>query len=183
MVRMEQKLRLLRPPYSKERCPWISDSDMNQLLANGNFQPVSAMPPFPDWQALIVYLRNAFVEAAKKFLQDQPEQNQDASIRLLQRAPADKIEDFLQRIQNELLPKKRFLQAQAIMIAMLHSPAMGKNRQMYLETLKILTLCNEELQKQKNERQNVLPGMKHRTSQEKDVLHSKAGKGQVFSPA
>lgn len=115
VVRMEEKLRLLRPPYSETRCPWIDDVDMTRLLAEGDFAQTVPSIPFQTWMEVVDHLQKCMVAAAVPM---QSEQVQESALKLLLKAPVEKIEHFLHRIENELLPAKHFLAAQSILLAM-----------------------------------------------------------------
>jgi len=99
-VRQGYTIYLVRPPYQRGGLVEVSESALERAVHAHGFTP--ELRDFPDWGSLISHLRAKIVETAE---QPSPRADEeDATLRLLRRAPGHVIAGYLDRVERELIP-------------------------------------------------------------------------------
>ncbi len=111
---------LVRPPYRKANKVALPESDLEAAVSKQGFTATDQT--FASWAALIEHLRRRFLDERKGQVPD------SARIKkLVERAPADVVASYLDRIEGELLPRRQWRTANGVLAHLLRNPAVRQD--------------------------------------------------------
>jgi hypothetical protein len=116
-VREGERIRLIRPPYTRSRSFVVSEQSVAIAIAKHGFMPADDLERcYPDWPALIQFLGGRMLEAlqAKRL-----EIAEDTGERMLEFATIETLNRYLARIDAELIPNSRWDHAESLLLNML----------------------------------------------------------------
>ena len=134
IVKSEQGYRLVRPPYTLKDCPFVGEAAVEIAVLQENF--VVKSQDVPNWPSLINYLIAqviTFREASGKGLP-----GPDVATELVELAPIEIIDSFLERIEKQLIPSQALDHAENLLIAILRSKAVSSNWDRMLRAVELL---------------------------------------------
>lgn len=113
----QQSLRLVRPPYLNRQSPILAETAVREAVEKHDF--FACGQTFADWQAVIDFLNGEVATARAQAGLALPEETPAQA--LLELAPPEIIEGFLQRVAAELIPQRQFEHAENFLIALLQA--------------------------------------------------------------
>ena len=123
IVRFGEGLRLVRPPYTHADSPLLrEESLLDAILRYGYF---ASHEEFSNWAALVDFLNQKAVESRRALGKEIPDSI--AAREILEMAPVDVLNRFLNRVENELIPHRSFDHAEAFLLALLTSGVMSRS--------------------------------------------------------
>ena len=137
----EDKVYLLRPPYTKEGLVQVSTDIVEKAIFQHGFEACEDLS-FDNMADLIAYVERRFVEIeeARGKALPSPEELRG----LLEFATADVIDMFLTRTEQELIPQKAFVAARAIATDLLRLDRVKQNAGMRKRAWNILDTCRRQ---------------------------------------
>jgi hypothetical protein len=110
ILRNDSKLRLVRPPYRLSDCPTLPENALEDAILRHGF--FASQQEFPSWEKAIVFLREK-VRESRTIPETIP--NED----IINAAPLEVLQVFLERVETELIPKGAFDHAESFLLALL----------------------------------------------------------------
>ncbi|MBF0148348.1 MAG: hypothetical protein HQL85_19510 [Magnetococcales bacterium] len=148
VIQTPEGLRLLRPPYTEDQCPFLHDSDVIRLLSEPGFDAVIEEPTMPDLASVITHLKTTMVETNAEEPLAHPK---EVGRFLLQTAPPDFIRHSLERIQNELLPQRQFIPSIKVLRILEESDAAKADPLLHDDVKKLLNDAMDSLESDNND--------------------------------
>jgi hypothetical protein len=140
-VKAGERIRLIRPPYTRCRSSVVGEQSVENALAKHGFMR-SDDPErcFRDWPALIQFLGARMLESlrAKRL-----EIAEDTGERLLEFATVETLDRYLARIDAELIPNSRWDHAENLLVNMLCLPAIRDAAATYDRAVALLKKVQE----------------------------------------
>lgn len=115
IVRADQTLRLLRPPYLLSECPVLPEDAVGDAILHHGF--FAAQEEFAGWDEAIAHLNRAALEFRQAA--GSPVPDEVPTRELLELAPVEVLGRFLDRAEKELIPQGHFDHAQDFLLALL----------------------------------------------------------------
>jgi hypothetical protein len=119
IVRVGQMLRLLRPPYQQHGCPVLPEDALRDAILTHGFSP--AEMEFEGWGEVISYLDRGAIESRRAAARAVPDSFEASE--LLELAPIEVLEGFLERTEKTLIPQRLFEHAENFLLKLLASKA------------------------------------------------------------
>ncbi|MBF0097349.1 MAG: hypothetical protein HQM04_10105 [Magnetococcales bacterium] len=137
VVRSGATLVVLQPPYQTcNRCE-ISELWLASAISKHGFDPASGI--FPDWKSLIEELKKRQQDYfQKRGKQGISEQDLDEMCREL---PADRLMELLAHVEEALLPKKKWHEAEKLLNLVLSAYALPQEPQLFIKANELKVLC------------------------------------------
>lgn len=131
-IRTDGELRLIRPPYTRKL---ISDAD-EKSVATALTRYGFTLPPddhknFASWSALLDFLNAQIVEFRGKI-------DESAGQSLIEFASAETLQRFLERIRDELIPKREWEHAEKLLLNMLKAPLLREQTELFRQAVDLL---------------------------------------------
>jgi hypothetical protein len=143
IIRSGRTLRLVRPPYSLAESPVLAeDSLQDAILKHGFF---ASQQEFGDWHSAIDFLKHQVVKVRRALGHEIPESIPESDI--LDAAPIEVLNGFLDRVQHELIPQRLFGHAENFLLALLTSTVLTRPPEMRSRATKLLR-SNKEARNQ-----------------------------------
>jgi hypothetical protein len=120
IVRSGEVLRLLRPPYTLQDSPALPEESLHDAISRFGFSPSEEQ--FPSWEQAIEFLNLRTVESRRALGIELPESIDGASV--IEAASEDVLNDFLLRVDRDLIPGRLFDHAENFLVAFLASSAL-----------------------------------------------------------
>lgn len=120
IVRSGEVLRLLRPPYTLQDSPVLSEESLHEAISRFGFSPSGEQ--FPSWEQAIEFLNLKTAESRRALGVELPESIDGASV--IESASEDILENFLLRVDRDLIPQRLFDHAENFLLAFLASSAL-----------------------------------------------------------
>ncbi|MBF0509858.1 MAG: hypothetical protein HQK57_13155 [Deltaproteobacteria bacterium] len=117
IVKIDFELLLVRPPFEKRHTIKINETMLDKAVLRFGFFSTEKM--FPDWETLIQFLNAQVAEAHKARGVDLSKV--DVSQDIIDLAPPEILDRYLDRIERELIPARRFDHAESVLMAMIKS--------------------------------------------------------------
>lgn len=135
IVRVDESLRLVRPPYLRSDSPVISLEALQDALLRCGFC-VPDRVEFETWEGLIGYLREQIVACRRALGTEIPASI--AGVDILDMAPPELISSHLDRLENTLIPGRMFEEAESFLLALLESGVPDRDRAIARRAAKLL---------------------------------------------
>jgi hypothetical protein len=139
LVRTDGQLRLVRPPYSLQDSPLLSDDTIKDAVMKYGYSVSGA--EFPDWQRTIEFLNREAAETRR--LLGNPIPDAVATDELFDGAPTEVLETFLDRVEKELIPRRGFDHADSFLLALLKSAVLTRYPEIGRRAARLLTQSRE----------------------------------------
>ncbi|MEZ5404211.1 MAG: hypothetical protein R2729_31315 [Bryobacteraceae bacterium] len=107
---------LIRPPFRETFRTPATQQNVDAAISQHGFEPSTEQ--FPTKAGLIVFLKREIVESARRENAAIPE---DAAEIILRHAPESTVDRLLLRVENELLPTRRFEHAHSVLCALMYA--------------------------------------------------------------
>lgn len=137
IVRRDQKLRLVRPPYVMSESSEIPEKALEDAIIKYGF--FSSGEQFANWTATIDFLRQQLVDTRHAAGLNIPESM--TATDLVEYAPIEVLVDFLNRIEVEIIPQRLFDLADDILVAILANEAIVQDLSVTRRVTKLLQEC------------------------------------------
>jgi hypothetical protein len=134
------EIRRLRPPYRQTDAIPVSNDAIGVAVTGHGFSATEQ--DFPDWASLINYLRSEISAAIER--RGGLISLDEIRSGLLETAPANVIEGFLDRVENEFLPKRLYAEASNLLTNLLATKQIESSKDLYNRTLSLLLRTERE---------------------------------------
>jgi response regulator RpfG family c-di-GMP phosphodiesterase len=124
----------VKPPYSLKEFPLVAEDSIRDAILKHGYS--SSNEEFQSWDQLKEFLNRHVVEARRDLGQQIPDSIDDAEI--VEVAPSDVLERFLDRVETELIPRRAFDQVENFLLVLLSSPAVTSNAKRSQRAAKLL---------------------------------------------
>lgn len=138
LVRSENELRLIRPPYALNSSPVVEESSIQEAVLQAGF--TVSQSEFENWNELIQFLNEEVVRSRKELGYVVPDEISPDDV--FDIATPEALKELLDRIELEILPKFQFDVAETILVSFLaHDaahlhPELGRRAARLLKILK-----------------------------------------------
>lgn len=122
IVRVENRLRLIVPPYSLHDSALLREDSLADAILKHGFS--ASCLDFATWEELIDFLNQELIAAREKLGQAIPESIDAREV--IEIAPATVLDSFLDQVEHNLLPASSFEQAEDFLMALLSSDVVLK---------------------------------------------------------
>ncbi len=139
IVRSGQTLRLARPPYLLINSPVISEDSLQEAILKAGFSASNV--GFQNWEELIRFLNSKVVEYRER--QGRPIPNSISPKDIIDMAPPEVVNGFLERVESELIPQHHFDHAEAILLAVLSNQSLLERPMVLTRATQLLRLIKE----------------------------------------
>jgi hypothetical protein len=150
-VQINNKIQLIRPPYTKSSSSVVSIESVETAITRYGFrQSDKKQDEFADWASLINHLNSLIVSSRKARGVEAPDNIGDEMLEL---APEKILKEFLERIENELIPDFKWNHAEMLLIKMLKLQSFCENSDLHNKAIELLdkvNLTREQREKNKN---------------------------------
>src|SRR5208337_3905360 len=113
---------LIRPPYSSGVASVLPEDCLEDAITRHGFS--ASAEEFASWEEVIAFLNQRVVAARRSLGMDTPGSIPGGAI--LEAAPTEVLEHFLDRVENELIPQGLFDGAEDLLLALLASTVRSK---------------------------------------------------------
>jgi hypothetical protein len=144
-VKDESRIYSIRPPYKGK----ILSTTENVERAVSAYGFSIEQIQFNDWASLIDYLKAKFIEKRKQIGENAPDVVKIR--RLVQRAPQDKVESFIDRIQNGLIPNHEWKAAISVLTHLLKNRIVRDDISLWERCTDLLERCQTSKNKEEEE--------------------------------
>ncbi len=151
IIRSKQCLRLCRPPYKQINTIELPESAIEDAVLNHDFHASGAS--FDDWAAVIYFLNQQLIAYRKSCGRSVAETLN--TIEILDVAPLEILQNFLKKVENELIPQRQFAHAKNFLIALLESNATQEYPELKIQAVKILKQI-QQVEESKNNSATML---------------------------
>ncbi len=134
IVRNEQHLRLIRPPYKQTNTVELPENAIQDAVLNHGFYVSGGQ--FNSWKSIIVFLNQQLAEYREN--QGRPMSEEFNNVEMLEMAPLEILEGFLFKVENELIPQSQYEHAENFLLALLESNATQKHPCLKDQSAKLL---------------------------------------------
>lgn len=134
-VKKDGKIYSIRPPYNNTIL--ASLENVERAISTHGFS--NEQLDFDNWATLISYLKTQFIERRKQAGQNEP--NTDRIRRLMQRAPRNKVQDFLTRIEKELIPNREWKAVLSLLTNLLKNKIVKEDDALLTRCAELLEEC------------------------------------------
>jgi hypothetical protein len=136
IVRVGSKLRLIRPPYSSASTPVLPEEALQDAVIRHGF--FASAIEFANWRELIDYLNGQLVTARRSLGAGLPDSVDGTSI--LEVAPREILEQFLDRVEKDIIPQRLFDHAEEFLLKLLGSSAGASSPEIRNRAVRLLQL-------------------------------------------
>ncbi len=178
----EERLYLLKPPYRSSDLMESSARDLEKALHHYGFQAHDR--EFSSFYQLIQYLKQEYVKNMKELGFSDPSREELTS--LLEYASDEILEEYLEKVEKELIPHRKLAAAESILIQFLYLEKVCKNDAQKNRVLALLQECRRQKgllsDLLKKENGHVFTSLEEKY-QEKDIIKVKKNIikwGQMF---
>ncbi|MEI6542211.1 MAG: hypothetical protein WCL60_01730 [Methylococcales bacterium] len=138
IIRSNQDLRLCRPPYKQNNTIKVPESAIEDAVLNYDFHASGAS--FENWAAVIHFLNQQLIAYRESSGRPVPETLN--MIEILDVAPLTVLQNFLKKVENELIPERQFAHAKHFLIALLKSHATQEHPELITTAANLLEQIN-----------------------------------------
>jgi hypothetical protein len=151
LVRKDEQLMLLRPPYRQSNVAYVSEDTVDKAVELHGFQSIRRS--YDEWENLIGYLRHELTKAhrARFGAISDAELQQE----LLRDAPRSVLEEYLRRTELELLPNREWRAAVDLLTVMTKVELVQKDHELLSRSLTLLNMCFAEMSRTETERADM----------------------------
>lgn len=119
IIRSGQTLRLVRPPYTRHDAPALSEESLQDAILRHGFSAFRQQ--FQTWEDAIIFLNQQAAITRRSLGKEVPIDIPGPEI--FDVAPPEVLDAFLDRIERETIPRRRFDHAEDFLLALLRSKA------------------------------------------------------------
>jgi hypothetical protein len=130
----------------------VSESTLEKAIQAHGFAITSES--FNDWGALIAFLQQRLVETRKAQGQTMP--SSDAIRTLVQYAPENVLQSYLDRIQTELIPNREWKAALDLLTTLLRLDKIKKSPELFGRTVNLLEQCQWAITQATTQKQQLV---------------------------
>ena len=151
-VRTEGDIVLARPPYSASNSSSVSEASVEKAVVHHGFS--ASEREFPNWRELIEFLNQQVRET--RDARGEEIQREGLGAQMMEFASRDILENFLSRVETELLPSASWEPAERLLIDMLQLPQIQQNKQLLSRATNLLKLTVKARRKSQTRREDLL---------------------------
>lgn len=151
-VKCEREILLVRPPYHRSQgISKVPESTIEKAVHAYGFTVTKKS--FPDWPSLIAFLRERLVETRRAHGRATPQT--ETILELVDYAPRDILENYLDRIESELLPNREWDAVFTLLTKLISVEAIKNDSLLFDRTVNLLKKC-QKLKKQTETEKRLL---------------------------
>ncbi len=151
IVQTGQRLRLIRPPYRQSNAIELPKSAIQDAVLNHEFHVSSRQ--FDSWETVIVFLNQQVVEYRQS--QGHPVAGNLNNVEMLDVAPLEVLQSFLDKVESQLIPQGQFEHAENFLLALLECNAAETNPHLVVRAGKLLNRIRQT-EARKNDSAKIL---------------------------
>jgi hypothetical protein len=140
IIQDERGMYFIRPPFTSRQKSPIPPEALDQALRFHGFRPSERT--FSKWAELIQHLCDQAVET--RIAAGDPAPDRGRVKRMVERAPMEIVLQYLDRIENELLPSQEFHAGSRILTALLKNPVVQNAPPLIGRCAQLLDACEAE---------------------------------------
>lgn len=134
---IEENLFLLRPPYMPSNLIEVSEKDVENAIHLHGFESCDITQN--NTKEVVRFLKEQYVESKKSQGIDSPTSNELKE--LLKYANNDILQEYLEKIKSELIPKGKLVEAEILALEMMKLEKVRSNADMYANVINIIEEC------------------------------------------
>ena len=142
IIRIGGTLRLIRPPYKLRDCPELPDGSAQDAILKHGF--LVSEQQFASWDQAIDYLNHHADESRRAVGNLIPDSIAGRDI--LELAPQEVLDDFLNRVERELIPQRLFDHAENFLLTLLESDVLARHPELGRRAARLLRRNKEKLE-------------------------------------
>jgi hypothetical protein len=143
IIRSGRTLRLVRPPYTLQDAPILSEDSLQDAILCHGFS--ASGQQFQSWEDAIAFLNQQAVAARRLLGKEIPETIPGPDI--LDVAPPEVLSAFLDRVERQIIPQRLFDHAEDFLLALLKSKAPTHQPRLGHKAAELLQLNSEARKK------------------------------------
>jgi hypothetical protein len=151
IIRSKQGLRLCRPPYKQFNTIELPESAIEDAVLNHDFH--ASGTSFESWAAVIYFLNQQLIAYRESC--GHPVAETLNNIEILDVTPLTVLQDFLKKVENELIPQRQFAHAKNFLLALLKSNATQEYPNLKTQAVNLLEKI-QQVEDTKNDSGTVL---------------------------
>ncbi len=136
----EKSLYLLKPPYHSRDLLKSSEEELASAINRYHFREIDAS--FVGLADVVHFLKETYANEMKAMGVELPEPEQLKT--LLEFATSDVLEDYLDKMEREFIPKRNLDAAELLALELLRLEKIKQDTVLYNRTLAIIDKCREE---------------------------------------
>jgi hypothetical protein len=136
-VEHDNRFLLIKPPYLRAQVSSVTQSVINKAIEHYGFSV--AQETFEDWADLVRFMKTKFLE--RRRTRDSAPVGDNVSRDLIASAPPYILENYLRRIEEELIPQQEWQAALDILITLIDVDAVKHNQQLSHAVARLIKLC------------------------------------------
>jgi hypothetical protein len=136
-ITQDEKLYMLKPPFRSRDLTGASARDLEKAVNHHGFQAFDR--EFPNFQQLILYLKQEYVNNMKEMGFQDPSREELAA--LLQYAGDEILDEYLGRIEKEFIPGRKLAAAESLLLDLLHLDRFYRDNTRRDNALRLLKEC------------------------------------------
>ena len=148
-VNKDDDIVLVRPPYRQSSLYFVSEASVERAIHAHGFTQTELS--FPNWDALVGFLRQQIVETHRALSSRIP--TAESVTELLRRAPREAVVRYLDRIDSELLANGERGPAVALLTVLIGLQAVRDDSALLDRALQLLKRCSEQARELDGEEQ------------------------------
>ena len=134
IVQTGQRLRLIRPPYRQSNAIELPNSAIQDAVINHDFHVCGRQ--FENWETIIAFQNQQLADYRQKH--GHPVAETLDSLEILEVAPLEVLQGFLDNVENQLIPQGQLEHANNFLFALLESGASKANPDLTIKAGKLL---------------------------------------------
>lgn len=139
IIRSSQHIRLYRPPYQQSNSIELPESAIEDAVLNHDFH--ASGTSFESWAAVIAFLNQQLIAYRESC--GRPVVETLNAIEILDVAPLEILQSFLNKVENELIPQRQFAHATNFLLALLKSHAAQEHPELISPAANLLEQINQ----------------------------------------
>ena len=151
-VRTEGDIVLARPPYSASNSSSVSEASVEKAVVHHGFS--ASEREFPNWRELIEFLNQQVRET--RDARGEEIQREGLGAQMMEFASRGILENFLGRIETELLPSASWEPAERLLIDMLKVSRVRQDEQLHSRATNLLDLTVKARREFETHREDLL---------------------------
>ncbi len=171
-VKRGTRILLTQPPYLGSNLSWVDETTVEKAISQYGF--VTANESFEDWSTLVSFLKEKFVAARRKLGLEGAAHIEE----LLEHAPNYILRDYLQRVEEQLLPRREWRPALNLLTQLTRLDSVKADGELLARTLRLIAKTVNAMEEYSLQRQRLL-NQEEKFQDEFPASSNKFGSAQI----